>query len=88
MKHMIHSSAIWLAAGLQRLGAGIDFEILALPGGSVIALFLWMYAGAAGGLKLVSPRLVLIYRRLCAIHCRAFALRLLPSARCAGCDCA
>ncbi len=43
MKQRIDSYTARLAAGVQSLGAGLDPEVLMLPGGSVIALALWLY---------------------------------------------
>jgi len=37
MKKLIESGAARIAAGIQRVGANFDFEVLSLPGGSVIA---------------------------------------------------
>jgi len=45
MLHFMESSAGRLAARLQALGAGFDPEVLSLPGGSLIAALLWLYAG-------------------------------------------
>jgi hypothetical protein len=43
----MESSAGRIAVRIQALGAGFDPEILSLPGGSFIAVVLWLYAGAA-----------------------------------------
>jgi hypothetical protein len=45
MMNFIESSAGRIATRLQSIGAGFDPEVLALPGGSVIALAMWIYAG-------------------------------------------
>jgi hypothetical protein len=47
MKQQIESSAARIAAGIQSVGAHIDFEVLSLPGGSVIAVLLWLYASCS-----------------------------------------
>jgi len=44
MKQLIESGAVRIAAGIQRFGAHVDFEVLSLPGGSVIAAVLWLCA--------------------------------------------
>jgi hypothetical protein len=43
MKNLMESYTARLAASMQRLGSNIDPEILMLPGGSLIALALWLY---------------------------------------------
>jgi hypothetical protein len=47
MMNFIESSAGRIATGIQSIGAGFDPEVLSLPGGSVIALAMWIYAGIA-----------------------------------------
>jgi len=44
MLQLIQSGAARIAAGIQSAGANIDFQVLALPGGSVIAVLLWLFA--------------------------------------------
>jgi len=44
MKAQWESYAARLAAGLHHVGADMDPEILQLPGGSVIATVMWLYA--------------------------------------------
>ena len=44
MKLQLQSYAGRIAAGLQHAGAEVDPEILQLPGGSVVATLLWLYA--------------------------------------------
>jgi hypothetical protein len=44
MKEQIESYAARIAAGLQTVSADMDPDILQLPGGSVIATLLWLYA--------------------------------------------
>ena len=44
MKEQIESYAARLAARIQNVGADVDPDILQLPGGSVIATLLWLYA--------------------------------------------
>lgn len=56
MMNFVESGAGWIAARIQAISAGFDPEMLSLPGGSVIAAFLWLYAGAAHRLKRGVPR--------------------------------
>ena len=44
MKAQLESYAARIAAGIRNVGADVDPEILQLPGGSVIATLLWLYA--------------------------------------------
>jgi hypothetical protein len=46
MLGFIESNAGRIAARLQTIGTSFDPEVLALPGGSIIAVFLWLHAGA------------------------------------------
>jgi hypothetical protein len=51
MMNFIESSAGRIAARIQSIGVSFDPEVLSLPGGSVIAAFLWLYASTALTLK-------------------------------------
>lgn len=44
MMNFIESRAGRLAAGIQSIGGKFDPEVLALPGGTLIAFVLWSYA--------------------------------------------
>ena len=44
MKEHLQSCAARIAAGIQNVSSDMDPEILQLPGGSVIATLLWLYA--------------------------------------------
>jgi hypothetical protein len=56
MKQLIKSGAARIAATIQRRGANFDFEVLSLPGGSVIAPLLWLCASTIGTPKRISPQ--------------------------------
>jgi hypothetical protein len=43
-KQLIEIGAARIGAAIQRVGAKVDFEVLALPGGSLIAVLLWLCA--------------------------------------------
>ncbi|MDP9089389.1 MAG: hypothetical protein M3O26_11715 [Pseudomonadota bacterium] len=51
MISFIESNAGRIAARIQAFGGGFDPEILSLPGGSFIAAYLWLHAGAVVTLK-------------------------------------
>jgi hypothetical protein len=44
MKEQLQTCAARIAAGIQNVSSDMDPEILQLPGGSVIATLLWLYA--------------------------------------------
>jgi hypothetical protein len=48
-------SAGRVAARIQAFGAGFDPEVLSLPGGSFIAVLLWLYAATAANLHRPAP---------------------------------
>jgi hypothetical protein len=50
VKDQIESYAARLAARIQAVSADMDPDILQLPGGSVIATLLWLYAKGATAL--------------------------------------
>jgi hypothetical protein len=52
MKRIIELGAVRMGAAIQNVCANVDFEVLSLPGGSLIALLLWLYAMGARGLEL------------------------------------
>jgi hypothetical protein len=48
---ILESVAAKAATGWQRAGSKFDFEVFALPGGSVLAPALWVYSVAVSALK-------------------------------------
>jgi hypothetical protein len=56
MMSFIESSAGRIAARIQSIGGSFDPEVLSLPGGSIIALFLCLYAGTMFSLNRAPPR--------------------------------
>jgi len=51
MNSFIESSAGRIAAQIHNIGGSFDPEVLSLPGGSIIAVLLWLYAGTRMTLK-------------------------------------
>jgi hypothetical protein len=51
MKRFIELGAVWMGAAIQNVVAKFDFEVLSLPGGSLIAVLLWLYANAIGSIR-------------------------------------
>ncbi len=43
MKTWMESYAAKLTAGVQTIGVGLDPDVLMMPGGSIMALVLWLY---------------------------------------------
>ena len=56
MMDFIESSAGRIAARMQTLGASLDPEVLSLPGGTIIALLLCLYATAMFSMNRPQPR--------------------------------
>lgn len=48
MKQFIEFGAGWIGAVIHNIVVKTDFEVLSLPGGSLIAILLWIYASAMG----------------------------------------
>jgi hypothetical protein len=53
--NFIESSAGRIAARIQTIGGSFDPEVLSLPGGSIIALLLCLYASTVVGLNRAHP---------------------------------
>ena len=51
MKDILESVAARAANGWQRAGSKFDFEVFAMPGGSVMAPALWIYSMMSSALK-------------------------------------
>jgi hypothetical protein len=51
MNHFIELSTGRIAAGIHAVGTGFDPEVLSLPGGTIIAVGLWLYARTVLALK-------------------------------------
>jgi hypothetical protein len=51
MKGILESVAARAADGWQRAGSKFDFEVFAMPGGSVMAPALWVYSMMSSVLK-------------------------------------
>jgi hypothetical protein len=54
MHHAIDSAAVRIRAAIHNAAANIDFEILSLPGGSLIAIVLWLFARGSEFLLLIN----------------------------------
>jgi hypothetical protein len=48
MKQLIELGTMRIGAAIQNVCANVDVEVLSLPGGSLIAVLLWLYATAVG----------------------------------------
>jgi hypothetical protein len=51
MKWFIELGAVRICAAIQNVCADVDIDVLSLPGGSLIAVVLWLYAGAGGFIR-------------------------------------
>jgi hypothetical protein len=47
MKRLLESIAVQICTAVQKVCVTLDVEVLSLPGGSLIAVLLWLYTGAA-----------------------------------------
>jgi hypothetical protein len=56
MINFIESSAGRIAARIQSIGGSFDPEVLSLPGGSIIAVCLWLYASTVVSAKRSAAR--------------------------------
>jgi hypothetical protein len=75
MKWFIELGAVRMDAAIQNVCANVDFDVLSLPGGSLIAVFLWLYAGARGFKGRASTRV----RDPGTTNCGAPACDVLPA---------
>ena len=50
MKRLIESGVVRIGAAIHGLYANVDLEVLSLPGGSLIAVVLWLYAIGLGSI--------------------------------------
>jgi hypothetical protein len=55
MNHLT-TGAARIAAGIQRIGVNFNLEVLSLPGGSLIAALLWLYASTMGTPERTGPQ--------------------------------
>ena len=72
MLNFIESSAGRIAARIQSIGVNFDPDVLSLPGGSVLAVFLWLYANVMATLKRGASN-------------KRQAIEAVPAPACAGC---
>jgi hypothetical protein len=69
MTNFIESSAGRVAARIQEIGSGFDPEVLSLPGGSLIAVLLWLCAAAAAGLHRAAAQRPVVTPAIRECHC-------------------
>jgi hypothetical protein len=61
MKQLVGSRAVRIRALIQNACANVDFEIVSLPGGSFIAVFLSLYAITMGYIRRAATTNYLIH---------------------------
>jgi hypothetical protein len=66
VKWLIEFGAARIVAAVQSVCANVDFDVLSLPGGSLIAVFLWLYTGAAGSIRRTGKPIHISLARLSA----------------------
>lgn len=82
MKQLIEFGAVRIGAAIQNICTNVDFDVLSLPGGSLIAVVLWLYAGAAGSVRRVSKfrtsRTIVCGAGGCCVGAAPFPFRQVP----------
>jgi hypothetical protein len=83
MKQLIESGAVRIGAAIQNICTNVNFDVLSLPGGSLIAVVLWLYASASGSQRRVStqvraPRTTFCGGRACCVSPSPFPFRHAP----------
>ena len=58
MKQFIELGAVRIGVAIQNVCANVDFEVLSLPGGSLIAILLWFCATAMGSIRRAAKNLI------------------------------
>jgi hypothetical protein len=82
MKQFIEVTAVRIGAVIQYACANVDFEVVSLPGGSLIAVLLWLYAIAMDSIRRAVTAI-----RTSRIGPKARSVaseKLLPSGACVG----
>ncbi len=89
MNAILESVAARAANGWQRAGAKFDFEVFAMPGGSVMAPALWIYSLVSSALKRPEPDPNARAAADVAVAASATAPQTIPGLRCdwSGCHC-
>jgi len=54
MKQLIELGAVQICTAIQKACVNLDLEILSLPGGSLIAVLLWLCAGTADCIRRIA----------------------------------
>ena len=80
MKQLIELGAVRIGAANQNVCANVDFDVLSLPGGSFIAVVLWLYASAATSMRRAitrvrTPGTALCGARACCVRSAPFPFR-------------
>jgi hypothetical protein len=83
MKWFIELGAVRMGAAIQNVCANVDFDLLSLPGGSLIVLFLWLYAGAGSFIRRATrrgraPGTTICGARACGVPLAPFPARQAP----------
>lgn len=81
MKELFELGAARIGAAIQNVCANVDFDILSLPGGSLIAVLLWLYASASGSIRRASTSVHASRTTLCGVRACGVSLATRISAR-------
>jgi hypothetical protein len=84
-KQLIELGAVRIGAAIHNVSANVDFEVLSLPGGSLIAVLLWIFA-SVGSLRRAATQ---VRGSRTTIDAGSIAAERLPRhvGACVGCEC-
>lgn len=85
MKRFVELGAVRIGAVIQNICADVNLEVVSLPGGSLIAVLLWLYAVAMRSTRHTTMQ---IRASRTGPKARSVASeRLRPNGACVGCAC-
>jgi hypothetical protein len=85
MKQFIEVTAVRVGAAIQNVCANVDFEVMSLPGGSLFAVLLCLYAIAMSSIRRAATQI-----RTSGIGPKGGSVaseKLPPDGTCVGCAC-
>jgi len=69
MRKFLESGAAQIGVRIQSIGVNFDPEVLSLPGGTVIAVILWLYASTMLALERCAPRFRAVDKERACLGC-------------------
>jgi hypothetical protein len=74
MRKFLESGAAQIGVRIQSIGVNFDPEVLSLPGGTAIAVILWLYTSTMVVLKRCAPRFRAVDKEPAVAAARAFCI--------------